>query len=367
MELSNRSSNWLINEAGSTNDDLYTSLALGLMAATTPAWTERYVGLLDDAIARVLTERPVAVDGRTDPLLAPDRFGYTARVMLLLGVRSAVRCGEDKVWNRLTFTALSPNEFTWTSADIADMVASRLHHPDDCTDDGSSSLSLLAAASLGLRLAGRTVPDEAWLSFGEASTAVPSADHLLTLLISSALADDRSETIEPLVDRALDALITLLRTNGSVDGETAALALALAREWDRRQIVNSLSERSNGRFEDDAAASHPSAAALAAASGAGRLRRLAAGLDEALPTVVDLDTSEASLTRAEWIDGALLLRLIAVDEDPGAWMTFRIIGAEPRLWYLTGIDRSWMDVTSSSVIMRVPRVSGTLELTPGSY
>ena len=145
------------------------------------------------------------------------------------------------------------------------------------------------------------------------------------------------------------------------------MALALAREWDRRQIVNSLSERSNGRFEDEAAASHPSAAALAAASGAGRLRRLATGLDEAVPTVVDLDQSEASLIRAEWIDGALLLRLVAADEDPGAWMTFRIVGAEPRLWYLTGIDRSWMDVTSSAVIMRVPRVSGTLELTPGSY
>ncbi len=86
-----------------------------------------------------------------------------------------------------------------------------------------------------------------------------------------------------------------------------------------------------------------------------------------VPTVVDLDQSEASLGRAEWIDGALLLRLVAADEDPGAWITFRIIGAEPRLWYLTGIDRAWMDVTSSAVIMRVPRVSGTLELTPGSY
>lgn len=365
MELSNRSSNWLVNEAGSTSADLYSALALGLMAATTPAWTERYVELLDGAIARILTERPVGVDGRTDPLLATDCFGYTARLMLLLGVRSTVR--PDEVWSRLTFTALSPTEFTWTSNDVADLVATRLQRPNDCTDDGSPSLSLLAAASLGLQLVGHTVPEEAGLAVAEAPATACSADHLFTLFLASALAGDRSDTIEPLVDRALDVLVSSLRTGGSVDGETAALALALARERDRRDIVTSLCERSNGRFEDDAAASHPSAAALAAASGAGRLRRLAAGLDEAVPTVVDLDQSEASLIRAEWIDGALLLRFVAVDEDPGAWMTFRIVGAEPRLWYLTGIDRSWMDVTSSAVIMRVPRVSGTLELTPGSY
>ncbi len=138
MELSNRSSNWLVNEAGSTNDDVYSALALGLMAATTPAWTERYVDLLDRAIARVLADRPVAANDRTDPLLTTDRFGYAARVMLLLGVRSAVR--RDAVWNNLTFTALSPTEFTWTSAEIADLVASRLLRPNDCTDDGRSSL-----------------------------------------------------------------------------------------------------------------------------------------------------------------------------------------------------------------------------------
>ena len=171
MELSNRSSNWLVNEAGSTNDDVYSALALGLMAATTPAWTERYVELLDRAIARVLADRPVAANDRTDPLLTTDRFGYAARVMLLLGVRSAVR--RDAVWNNLTFTALSPTEFTWTSAEIADLVASRLLRPNDCTDDGRSSLSLLAAASLGLQLVGHAVPEEAWPAIAGAPVANP--------------------------------------------------------------------------------------------------------------------------------------------------------------------------------------------------
>ena len=334
------------------------------MAATTPAWTERYVKLLDTAIGRVLAERPVGTEARTDPLTAVDRFGFASRLVLLLGVRAAV-C-RDHAWSRLTFTAHSPTEFIWTPDEIANSVASRLQRPDGCTDGGRLNGSLLAAAALGLRLAGHSEPDQPWPMPDEHAGHAGHAERLCTILLISALAGE-GQALDLLVDRALGEVVAALRTGGSVDGETAAVALALAREFDRNDIVRSLSERSNGRFEDEAAASHPTAAALAATSGPGRLRSLTHGIDQPLGAVVDLDEGVASLSRAEWIDGALLLRLLTVDEDPGAWMTFRITGAEPRLWYLTGIDRSWMDVTSSAVIMRVPRVSGTLELTPGSY
>ncbi len=65
--------------------------------------------------------------------------------------------------------------------------------------------------------------------------------------------------------------------------------------------------------------------------------------------------------------GSLLLTLDVAHPDPIAWTEFRIVGVEPRLWWLTGIDGATMDVRSDCVVVRVPRVSGDLEFTPGSY
>ena len=47
--------------------------------------------------------------------------------------------------------------------------------------------------------------------------------------------------------------------------------------------------------------------------------------------------------------------------------TFRIVGVEPRMWYVTGADGVTIDVTAQSVIVRVPLVNADLEFTPGSY
>jgi len=61
------------------------------------------------------------------------------------------------------------------------------------------------------------------------------------------------------------------------------------------------------------------------------------------------------------------LSLAPLVEDPTQWTTFRIVGVEPRLWYLTGIEGATMDVRPDSVVVRVPMVAGDLEFTPGSY
>ena len=107
----------------------------------------------------------------------------------------------DGTWDRLTFTAHSPTEFSWSSAEVADSVASRLQRPDECTDAGGLNASLLSAASLGLRLAGHTNSRALWSMPDDASGS--SAERLFTLLLGSALADDRAETMEPLVEREL--------------------------------------------------------------------------------------------------------------------------------------------------------------------
>ena len=85
------------------------------------------------------------------------------------------------------------------------------------------------------------------------------------------------------------------------------------------------------------------------------------------PQVVDVDFPTVALTRAEWVRESLLLTLSPERDDPRLLTTFRIVGAEPRIWCMSGIDGATTDVTAHSVIVRVPLVAGVLEFTPGSY
>ena len=107
--------------------------------------------------------------------------------------------------------------------------------------------------------------------------------------------------------------------------------------------------------------------AAAEAGGPGRWEALSAAPLERCPQVLGLDVPDVVLTRAEWQRGALLLTLDPLHPDPSAWVEFRIVGAEPRLWWLAGIDGATMDVHADHVVVRTPRVAGDLEFTPGSY
>lgn len=107
--------------------------------------------------------------------------------------------------------------------------------------------------------------------------------------------------------------------------------------------------------------------AAAEAAGPGRWETLSAAPLERCPQVVDVDVPHVVLTRAEWQHGALLLTIDPLHPDPAAWTEFRIVGVEPRLWWLAGIDGASMDVRADCVVVRTPRVAGDLEFTPGSY
>lgn len=87
----------------------------------------------------------------------------------------------------------------------------------------------------------------------------------------------------------------------------------------------------------------------------------------ACPQLVGVDFPAVALTQAEWLHGALLLRLAPAAPDRATWTEFRLVGAEPRLWFQTGIDGATTDVTSHAMVIRVPLIAGTLEFTPGSY
>ena len=107
--------------------------------------------------------------------------------------------------------------------------------------------------------------------------------------------------------------------------------------------------------------------ATAEAVGPGRWAQLAAAPIVPCPQVVGIDFPTVALTRAEWVNGTLRLRLAPLHEDPRARTTFRIVGAEPRLWDLHGIDGTTMESTARALIVRAPLVHGDLEFTPGSY
>jgi hypothetical protein len=107
--------------------------------------------------------------------------------------------------------------------------------------------------------------------------------------------------------------------------------------------------------------------AAAEAAGPGRWAALSAAPLEPCPQVVDVDVPNLVLTRAEWQRGALLLTLDPLRPDPDRWTEFRIVGVEPRLWWLAGIDGATMDVRTDCVVVRCPMVAGDLEFTPGSY
>ena len=107
--------------------------------------------------------------------------------------------------------------------------------------------------------------------------------------------------------------------------------------------------------------------AAAEASGPGMWDRLSAAPLAPCPQVVDVDFPAVALRRAEWVDGALHLRLAPLREDLRQKTTFRIIGAEPRQWDLTAPDGTSLDVSATGVLVRTPMVAADLILTPGSY
>lgn len=162
-------------------------------------------------------------------------------------------------------------------------------------------------------------------------------------------------------------------------------SLVLAREWGMPDIEQHLVtaieasfeptwDRATGEFTWGMGLNEPhprgqfnAFLAAAEAAGPGRWAALSAAPLEPCPQVVDVDVPNVVLTRAEWADGALHLTLDPVHPDASRWTEFRIVGVEPRLWWLTGIDGATMDVRADSVVVRTPMVAGDLEFTPGSY
>ena len=297
MVLSDRSLAWLraLDDPHRADDLVALSCALGLMAHRTPAWTERYVALLD---------RRVASGGHDDGSL-----------LIALGIRSMItRDGAPETHRSLAERTCA----AW---------------PDEAADAIVAGLGLL----LHDRRHGTDFHERTFVPWWRsARDRVPSGDGLTTAfyLAPQVPADAR-------------------RLFDSVDArESGGPARLLAREWDLAPVVST----DDGAF-----------AAAAEACDPGGWSRLATVPLSPCPQIVGVDASKLALRRAEWLDDSLYLELAPVREDPARRTSFRIVGAEPRMWYLTGIDGATIDVTAHAVDVRVALVEGELVFTPGSY
>jgi len=162
-------------------------------------------------------------------------------------------------------------------------------------------------------------------------------------------------------------------------------SLVLAREWGLDDLVDRLVRAIDASYEptwdidrgefwwglglDEP---HPRGqlnAFLAAgdAAGPGMWTRLSAAPLQPCPQIVGVDFPTMAFSRAEWVDGNLRLRLAPRREDPTKRTSFRIIGAEPRNWDVHGMDGVSLDLSTTGLDVRVPLMSGDLELIRSSY
>lgn len=350
-----------------------------------------------------------------DPVLADGNLSYKASLLLLLGIRATIN--PDGRWNR-AFRVFgdSGEDRTWTHAELAAHVAEQwAAHPDGPHSENTKVWpEHLAMAGLGLLLADRhhgtdhhgRVAQPWWErarsdDFGLDQAEVPGTvtryrDPQLGLVVHGPVSDALATAcwLAPVAAedarRIFDAAVARARLSDGIDAgpeaaRQAGFALLLAKEWGLGELASALwraieqrcepvTDPTSGRFhwalglDEDSPRGRPNAVLAAAeACGNGLWSRLAGPPPQPCPQIVDVDFPRLAVTRAEWANGCLVLRLVALEEQRTVFSSFRIIGAEPRIWCMYGLDGASTDVTSREVIVRVPLRSGELEFTPGSY
>ncbi len=382
--LSDRSLAWLRHLDGATvaSDDLLASaLSIGLLARRTPAWIEPHVGILDRLIDRYPNDHGAGTDSSTGTGAELD----SGPLLLLLGLRSALSldgagsgAGRDPAalaeqlcrrWEA------APTGGSGRGADLhgaLDLALTGLGLQLHDTTNGSDFHQRAFApwwdrVGVGLVEAGATI------------TGDPSTTLTLALLLAPQAPDEARHLFE--VGVAALAGVQQPEPPHLVD-RANALALLGAREWGGpgsvRDLAAAVESSQPPSPDDDPTGQHPLgslSALLAMAEATETTETTEAGQWSALftepvapcPQVIGVDFPDVALFRAEWINGALHVGQAPLSENGQRWTTFRLVGGEPRMWYLTGIDGAMMDTAGSAVVVRVPQVYGELEFAPGSY
>lgn len=389
---------------GGRADLLASACALGLTAERTPAWVERHVTVLD-----LLIERHIAwwsltgwIDAGSDagaresrdPVTAPETFGWAGSLLVLVGLRAVLSADGDR-WNEpfplVRGGGPDGDGVVWTHSRIARAVAAGWPAPEAEPADPLSPI----VAGLGLQLHdrrhGTQLHAEAfapwWAAARERVLDGPAEANLL--ITAALLAPQAPDDARRLFDAGCGAL-GVAAAGGSPaltagQAEAAGAGLVLAREWGLGHEAGQLAAaiEASYRFTEDeqggatwtlgeADEDHPRGRAnawLAAgeAAGPGQWTHLFAGPWTPCHQVVGVNAPDVMLRRAEWVKEVLYVGLAPRQADPARWTTFRITGAEPRMWYLTGLNGTTMDTAGNATIVRAPMAHGELEFAPGSY
>ncbi len=165
-------------------------------------------------------------------------------------------------------------------------------------------------------------------------------------------------------------------------GRGFGASLLLAREWEVPGLEGRLAEaieasyeptwdRELGEFTWGMGLDEPhprgqfnAFLAAAEAGGPGRWTALSAAPLEPCPQVVDVDFPSVALTRAEWVDSVLHLRLAPLNEDPSLSTSFRVIGLPPGGWDILGPDGVSIESRPSEVVIEARLAHADLRLRP---
>ena len=82
--------------------------------------------------------------------------------------------------------------------------------------------------------------------------------------------------------------------------------------------------------------------------------------------VRDVEVEKVTVVCRGWRGGSLYVDVERVTDQTG-WTEFRIVGVQPRMWWVAGHPDVTTDVRGDCVVVRLPIADAALELTPASY
>lgn len=385
-------------------DLVESSYAMGLMAHTTPAWTEGYVAVLDQLIERHTSSW--AID---DWLSWSDHravWGHHADVepafmLVLLGIRSMVANTPAETgdrWNEPFELPLGSGHNSTHTAIAEELAAKWSAAPPRCDCDDSWPHCLIGAG-LGLKLHdqryGSDLHDRVFmpwwngtgrdhLGLGPGPALDPQGSPHRAVAAARSAAPQHLEEAQRLFEAAdVGALVGDEKALPAASFSTLASGLLLAREWEMPDLRDRLASAidaaygptwDNGEFAWHLGLDEPhprgqfnARLAAAEANEPGSWERLFTAPLEPCPQVVDLDFPDMALDRAEWVGGNLHLGLCPRHEDPERFTYFRLVGAEPRMWDVHGVPNARIESTLSGLNVRVPMVRAEMSLIRSSY